>query len=66
MASPEAQRRAALRRLAAAVLLRAVEDASAGDRYAGKWLLDVGLDLAEELGISADRVRAWLKRQRRK
>ncbi len=52
------------RRLAAAILLQAVYDASAGDWCAGRWLLEEGLDLAVELGISPVRVRAWLSRQK--
>ncbi len=60
-----ARTRAILRRLAAAVLLRAVDDARAGDLSAAQWLLEDGLDLAQALGISEDRVRAWDRCRRR-
>ncbi len=47
---------ATLRRLAAMVLLQAVEDARDGDLGAARWLLEDGMELALELGISCNRV----------
>ncbi len=54
--TPTNDRRATLRRLAATVLLQAAEDARGGDLGAARWLLEDGMELALELGISCNRV----------
>ncbi len=61
----EMRRRAILRRLAAAVLLRAVDDAREGDADAIEWLAGDGMELACKLGIRRERVAAWHKCRRR-
>ncbi|MDY6876797.1 MAG: hypothetical protein SWK90_11440 [Chloroflexota bacterium] len=54
----------AARRLSAAVVLRACRDATAADPEqaapAREWLADEGADLAEQLGLSPERVTGWL------
>ena len=53
----------AARRLAAAVVLRAVRDARDGNGYSAEarhWLAGDGCDLASQLDIAPERVTAWV------
>lgn len=48
--------------LAAAVLIRAVDDTRAGDPEAAAWLLDIGLMFLDGLGLDMDPeyMQAWI------
>ncbi len=59
MINLQRRHRAILRRLAAAVLLRAIDDAQDGDLGAARWLVEDGFALAELLGIDRARLHAW-------
>jgi len=57
----------AMRRLTAAILARAVQDADGGDAEARTWLILHGLDLADAmLDIAPRRVLAWATGRRKK
>ena len=53
----------AYRRLACAILARAVRDAKSGNGHSAEarhWLAGEGADLAEQLDIAPSRVAAWV------
>lgn len=48
------------RRLAAATVLKAVQDAQDGDPLARQWLAEDGAALAEALDLPAEKVTTWV------